>query len=187
MATTPAFSTTNVAGLRSAVSLPAATAVAAWSFAARRKRSNSSFSRRNARMTRTPESDSRVMRLTRSRRVCICWKNGTARDITNQNTSAMSGVHRRKMQPRRTSIRSAATMEPTARSGQRMSWRMPRAIATCTWFTSFVMRVVSEGVPKRSTSSAESSIVLRKSASRRSVPTPCDTRAAIRWHTSVKQ
>ena len=46
----------------------------------------------------------------------------------------------------------AAHMEPTAKKGQRMSMRTPNATASCTWLTSLVMRVISDGVPKRSSS-----------------------------------
>ena len=43
-------------------------------------------------------------------------------------------------------------MEPTARKGQRISMRTPNATASCTWLTSLVMRVMSDGVPKQSSS-----------------------------------
>ena len=74
------------------------------------------------------------------------------RAMTNQNTKPMAGVQIKKIMPSLRSMARAATMEPAAKKGQRMSMRTPRATASCTWLTSLVMRVMSDGVPKRSSS-----------------------------------
>ncbi len=77
-------------------------------------------------------------------------------------------------------------MAPTASTGQRMTWRMSMATATWSWLTSLVMRVMSDGVPKRSTSAKEKRLTTAKSSRRMSVPMPWLARDAIFWHTSVK-
>ena len=74
------------------------------------------------------------------------------RAMTNQNTKPMAGVQIKKITPSLRSMARAAHMEPTAKKGQRMSMRTPSATASCTWLTSLVMRVMSDGVPKRSSS-----------------------------------
>ena len=86
-------------------------------------------------------------------------KYGTLLAMTNQNTTAISGVVTKKISPRRTSINSAAAMEPTAKNGQRINMRMVMAIASCTWLTSLVMRVMRDGVPKRSRSAKDSRLI----------------------------
>ena len=82
-------------------------------------------------------------------------------------------------------MRQAAAIEPTARSGQRRSWRIVRATAICTWLTSLVRRVTRVGAPKQSASRAGSESAARKRAPRASVPTPWATMEAIFWHTRV--
>ena len=179
MATMPRSITSSVAGLRSEESLPMVTAVCVWSSAALWKRSSSRPSCLNALTTRTPERFSRVTRLTSSRRDWSSPKSGTDFDITSQKTTAMAGVHTRKTSPSWASMSMAQTMEPIARMGQRMICLMPRATVTCTWLTSFVMRVTREGVPIRSRSAGASWFTLAYRSWRMSVPEPCETTAAI--------
>ena len=65
----------------------------------------------------------------------------------------------KKISPRRTSINSAAAMEPAAKNGQRINMRIVMAMASCTWLTSLVMRVMRDGVPKRSRSAKDNRLM----------------------------
>ena len=57
-------------------------------------------------------------------------KYGTQRAITNQKIPPMSGIEIKKMMLSFASMAIAAIIEPTESSGQRVSWRTPKAMAS---------------------------------------------------------
>ena len=123
-----------------------------------------------------PLSTSRVTRFTRSIRTCIALKSGIAdRTIRPMNTSS-TGMATKTTAESDTLRRSAMTMPPIIVMGAtRITVRI---ISTTIWTccTSLVVRVISDGAPKRFTSACEKLSTRRKSAPRTSRPKLIETR-----------
>ena len=111
-----------------------------------------------------PLSTSRVTWFTRSIRACIDLKSGIAdRTIRPMNTSSI-GMATKTTVDSDTLSRSAMMMPPIIIMG---ASRMTLSIINttiCTCCTSLVVRVISDGVPKRLTSACEKLSTWRKSA-----------------------
>ena len=131
-----------------------------------------------ARMTRTPVICSRSTRLTRSILDCIDLKSGTALNIRIKMMTTMSGTTTTMRIESRTSSLRAMITPPTAMIGA--STIIVRATCKKIWicWTSLVLRVMSEGVPKWFISWAEKRCTALKTSSRTSLPTPIETREA---------
>ena len=131
--------------------------------------------RMNARMTRTPVICSRRTRLTRSILDCIDLNNGTALAIRIEMTTSMTGTTTTRSAESLTSSFSAMITPPTHMIGA--STMIVRAICRNSWicWTSLVLRVMSEGVPKWLISCAEKRCTDLKTALRMSRPMPMET------------
>ena len=90
----------------------------------------------------------------------------------------------RKMSESFQSISSAITVAPTARNGARTTSRMSMATASWSWLTSPTMRVMSDGVPIRSSSAWERLLIFRNRSRRSAVPTPWEATDAKYWQVS---
>ena len=145
-------------------------AVAVRSAFATSNRSSSWRVRTKARMTRTPLSASRVTWLMRSTLTCIAWKSGSALAISVPTMRAMIGRMTTRMPASGTSWRRAMMIPPTARMGAMIIMLRPIRTTIWTCCTSFVLRVISDGVPKWLSSTWEKLSTLRKMAERRSRP-----------------
>ena len=113
-----------------------------------------------------------------STRPCICRKSGTEIATSVPITPAMSGTMTTKVSESVAFSRIAMMTPPIARIGAVR--RMVSAIwrKSCTCWTSFVLRVINDGVPKRVISRAEKCWTRSKTAPRTSRPTPIDARDA---------
>ena len=160
-----------------AIHRPARTATSVRSSLAFPNRSASWGSRTNARTTRIPVICSRRTRLTSSMRSCILRKLGTIRLTTKPTLMNSAGTTTARIQPRPKSSRSAITTPPTIMIGADTA--MVQAISTsiCTWVTSLVVRVISEGAPKSCTSRAEKVPTRWNRSRRRSRPRLIEVRA----------
>ena len=81
---------------------------------------------------------------------------------------------------------SAITVAPMTRNGARTTRRMSMATASCNWFTSLVMRVISDGVPIWSISPWERVLMCWNISERSTVPKPWLARAAQYWQISAQ-
>ena len=169
-ATLDTFMMSITTGNTSANRRPALTAVPVTSALARSKRAVSRSSRTNARTTRMPVSCSRSTLLTVSRRACISRKSGTMRLTMNPMTMSITGIATTRIHDSPTSWRSAMMTPPIARIGAETSSVHVVSTRICTCCTSLVVRVISDGAPKRETSRSENSPTRTKIASRRSRP-----------------
>ncbi len=120
---------------------------------------------------------SRSTRLTSSMRACILRKFGTIRLTTRPTLRNSAGTTTARIQPSPKSSRSAITTPPTIMIGAETA--MVQAISTsiCTWVTSLVLRVISEGAPNSWTSRFEKVPTRWKMAVRTSRPRLIDVRA----------
>ena len=84
------------------------------------------------------------------------WVNwGTMRVITRPMTTNITGTLTNRMPVSCTSSRRAMITPPTIMIGAATSSVQPSCTSICTWVTSLVMRVISDGAPKPDTSRAE--------------------------------
>lgn len=81
----------------------------------------------------------------------------------------------------------AITIEPITINGALVSRRIAIATDCWTWLVSYVIRVISDGVPSLSNSAWESSLMCKNKSRRSLVPTPWDAFDARYWHTSALQ
>ncbi len=99
-------------------------------------------------MTLIPESVSRMTRLMRSTLTCMAWNMGMARTMTRAMTTAISGITTSSRPDSGTSVWSARITPPTIRRGAEIMMVNARNTTICTCWTSFVLRVISDGGPK---------------------------------------
>ncbi len=137
---------------------------------ARSKRSSSCLVRTKALITRMPESVSRVTWLMRSTLICMDLNSGSALNSNVPITAPMSGTMKMSAVESATSMRTAMMMPPMAVIGARIIMLSPMTTSCCTCCTSLVLRVMSDGVPKKLTSVCENASTRRKMALRRSRP-----------------
>ena len=123
-------------------------------------------------MTRTPASVSRMTWLIRSSLTWVAWKSGMARDMTSAMKPTMSGRTTTSRPDSGTSWRRAMMIPPTIRIGAEMIRVRPMNTNVCTCWTSFVLRVMSEGAPNLLTSTWLNVWTVRKMALRTSRPKP---------------
>ena len=121
-------------------------------------------------MTRTPLSVSRVTWLMRSIFTCMARNSGTALRTTRPMKTPMTGTAARITPERGTLRRSARMMPPMAVMGAEITTLSIISTVICTCCTSLVVRVISDGVPKRLTSTWEKLSTLRNRAPRMSRP-----------------
>ena len=134
------------------------------------KRRSSCSVRTKARMTRIPDSVSRMTWLIRSTLTCITRNSGSARDSISPMNSPRSGMITMSSADSSTSSRTAMITPPTAMIGARIITfsAMTRTIWTC--WTSFVLRVIRVGGPNRFVSAWEKARTFWKMAARTSRP-----------------
>ena len=151
------------------------------------KRARSDRTRMNARTTRTPVICSRSTCVIRSIFTWTWRKSGTAFQSNTPITAPMSGTITTMSQDSVASSRRAMMIPPIARIGALT--RMVSAICrkSCTCWTSFVLRVMSDAVPKRFISRAEKLCTRSKTAPRTSRPTPIDVCEAKYTATTAKR
>ncbi len=112
------------------------------------KRTSSCCVRTKARMTRTPARASRMTWLIRSSLACIARKSGMARRMTRKTTTNMRGRITTRRPDRGTSSRRAMITPPMPVIGARIMIVRAMKMTIWTCCTSFVLRVMSEAVPK---------------------------------------
>ena len=134
-------------------------------------RSRSRESRTNARITRTPVICSRSTRLMLSRRVCISRNSGRIRLMIRPTITPSAGTATSSREDSGTSWFRARMMPPTHMIGADTSSVKLISASIWTCCTSFVVRVISDGVPNRPTSRAEYAWTRWKMACRASRPT----------------
>ena len=156
----------------SAISRPTRSATAVRSALAAPKRSRSTGSRTNARTTRMPVICSRSTRLTVSMRVCMRRNCGIIREMMSPTAMTSAGTLTTMSQDEPDVLRSAMMMPPTHMIGAVTIIVQVISTSICTCCTSLVVRVISDGAPKRSTSRAENVPTRWKIAARRSRPKP---------------
>ncbi len=135
-------------GNMNAMSRPARSDVIVSSSLASPKRSASSGSRTKARTTRMPVICSRSTSLMRSMRSCITWNCGTIRMITSPTLMTSTGTLTSSSSESGPSSRTAMITPPTIVIGAATSSVHDIRTRICTWVTSLVMRVMSDGAPK---------------------------------------
>ncbi len=166
-----------IAGMVIANSRLTRSAVSIRSRLATSKRSSSWRVRTKARMTRTPESVSRMTRLMRSIFFCIAWNSGRARLMTRPITSSRIGMITSRIPVSGTSWRRAMMTPPMTIIGAD-SIIVSASRTTCwTWVTSLVLRVMRLAAPKWLTSTWLNVSTLRNSPLRTSRPKPMATLA----------
>ena len=101
---------------------------------------------------------------------CIDLKSGNARVSTRPMKTPITGTATRITLESGTSKRSAMMMPPTAVIGAASVRLSIISTSICTCWTSFVVRVISEGVPKWLSSACEKLSTLRNSRPRTSRP-----------------
>ena len=121
-------------------------------------------------MTRTPLRNSRVTWLMRSIFFCMDMNSGVAREITRPMKAPMMGIATRMTVESVTLRRSAMMTPPMAIIGAMSTTLSIISTTICTCCTSLVVRVMSDGAPKRLTSACENFWTRRKSAPRVSRP-----------------
>ncbi len=139
------------------------------------KRSSSRAVRTNARMTRTPESVSRITWLMWSTFFCIAWNSGMARRIVSPMTSAMSGRITSSSSDSALSSRTARKMPPMIIIGADAMTVRPMNTTVWTCWTSLVLRVMSDAGPNLLTSTCEKLSTASKMTARTSRPKPMAT------------
>ncbi len=110
-------------------------------------------------------------------RFCIPRKSGRIRRTTSETTTPSTGTMTSSRADSGTSWLSAIRTPPTHMIGAvTIKVNVIRA-SICTCWTSLVVRVISDGAPKRPTSRAEKDCTCAKTAARRSRPTAIEVRA----------
>ena len=121
-------------------------------------------------MTRMPDSFSRKTWFSLSTWVCCFLNQGWDRFVVNTTTTAMTGTTNSRIEDSFTSCLRHMTMPPMSRIGVVIMVRSSICMVCWSWFTSLVVRVMREGVPKRSRSDWEKAWTLVNRASRISRP-----------------
>ena len=170
----------------SACQRPTVTATAVRSALARPKRSVSYGSRAKARTTRSPEICSRSTRLTPSTRTCMARNPGTIRETISPTDRHSAGTLTASSHESPTSSRTAMSTPPTIMIGAATSIVQVVSTSICTCWTSFVVRVMSDGAPKPATSRAENEPTWVNSSLRRSRPTLIAVRAPYQTAATVQ-
>ena len=142
----------------------------------RSKRVVSNGSRTKARITLMPVTCSRRILFTASIRDCIRRNPGIRFLMTNPRLTTIAGIATRSSHERCTSSRTAITTPPVIMIGALAIIVQPIKTTICTCWTSLVVRVISDGAPKRPTSRFENDPTFRNTASRRSRPRPIAVR-----------
>ena len=155
-ATVDALNTSVTVGHMSAWSLPTCNAVAVRSSFAPANRAASAGSRTNARTTRMPVICSRSTRFTASIFGCMIRNFGIIRPMMRPMPPAMAGMHTSRSFDSPRFSRSAITIPPTHMIGATTSIVMLMSTSICTCWTTFVVRVMSDGAPNLPTSRADS-------------------------------
>ena len=176
-ATLETLSTNITIGNMSAKSRPARRPRSVTSAFACSKRSVSTSSRTNARITRMPMSCSRSTRLTVSILACICWNSGTSRNTTMPMAMSSTGTATAMSQLSCRSCCRAKITPPIARIGAETSRVKVISTSICTCCTSFVLRVMSDGAPNLDTSRSLNVPTRWKIAPRTSRPNAIAARA----------
>ena len=117
-----------------------------------------------------PARVSLVTWLMRSIFFCIDWNSGSALKSKVPMTTPMSGTMTTSVVDSAASMRTAMMMPPIAMIGAVIIMFSPISTTCCTCCTSLVLRVMSDGVPKKLTSVWENASTLRKIALRTSRP-----------------
>ena len=185
MARIAAFIISWVAGFSIADSRPTRIAVRVWSSVASSKRPCSSPVRAKARITRTPDRFSRSTSVSRSSFFCTCRCSFMVLRITRVITTTNSGIATMMTSDSFRSMVIAMMMPPMHKKGARITRRISIATAYCSWLTSPVTRLISDGVPKRSSSAWDRVPIFANTALRSPVPNPCEVTEATYWHTSA--
>ncbi len=134
------------------------------------KRASSLRVRTKARMTRTPDSVSRITRLMRSIFFCSARNSGIALYMTVPMSAIMIGMITSRTPDSGTSWRSAMIRPPTTRIGAEIIWVSASSRTCWTCWTSLVLRVIRLAAPKVLTSTCENVSTLRKIPLRTSRP-----------------
>ncbi len=120
---------------------------------------------------------SRRTRLTASMRVCISRKPGTIREMIRPTARTSTGTQTTSSQDSPRSSRSAISTPPTIMIGAATIIVQVISTSICTCCTSLVLRVISDGAPKWSTSRLENDPTRWKIAARTSRPKAMAVRA----------
>ena len=124
-------------------------------------------------------------------RSCILRKFGTIRLTTRPTLRNSAGTTTARIQPRPKSSRSAMITPPTIMIGADTATVQAISTSICTWVTSLVLRVISDGAPNSWTSRVENVPTRWNSAARRSRPRLIEVRApnqtAATEHTTCTQ
>ena len=153
-------------------------AVAVRSAFASANRSASGLPRTKARITRTPVICSRSTKLMRSILVCMVRNFGTTIVSTKPMKIAITGTATPRSGESAAPSLIARITPPTLMIGAITI--IVSAICKKSWicWMSLVLRVINDGVPKRSMSRAENDCTRVNTASRMSAPTPIEVRDA---------
>jgi hypothetical protein len=158
------------------ISRPAWSDVVVSSALAPWKRCDSSRSRTKARTTRMPVICSRSTRLMPSIRSCMTRNIGTMRNTTLPMARMRTGMLTASSQASPPSWRMAMTTPPMTVTGAARARLAAMTTSIWTCWTSLVIRVMSDGAPKRFISRAEKPVTRWKRLSRTSRPKPMATR-----------
>ena len=139
------------------------------------KRSSSYRVRSKARITRMPLSTSRVTWLTRSIFACIDLKSGIAERTTRPMKPSITGIETRMTAESGTLSRNAMMMPPIIIIGAETTTLSIIRTTIWTCWTSLVVLVMRDGVPKWFSSACEKSSTRRKRAPRTSRPNAIET------------
>ena len=114
-----------------------------------------------------------------SMRSCSSRNFGTMRPTTRLMAITSTGTLTAMSQDSPTSSCSAMNTPPTHMIGAATSIVHDTSTSICTCWTSLVLRVISDGAPKRLNSRAENSPTWWNTAARTSAPNPMATRAPM--------
>ena len=137
----------STAGNITAIIRPVVSEVSVRASLASPKRSTSSGSRTNARTTRMPVICSRRIWFTRSMRSCIFVNCGFIRIVTCPTLRSSTGTATTRINVSGPSSRRAKNTPPMIMIGAVTNRVSAIRTKTCTWVTSLVMRVISDGAP----------------------------------------
>ncbi|MNW56401.1 hypothetical protein D3C74_341130 [compost metagenome] len=124
-----------------------------------------------------PEICSRSTPLIASMRFCILRKYGTMREMISPTTTPSTGTTTRSSAESSTSSWSAMMTPPTSMMGAMTMMVKPMSTTIWTCWTSFVVRVMSDGAPSTPISCAENDWTRVKSPLRTSRPNDMATLA----------
>ena len=128
-------------------------------------------------MVRTPVICSRRMAFTRSTKPCIRPNSGRLRHRISATISPSSGTLTSSTSDRCASCRTAMTTAPIPMTGAVITIVRNMVSVVCNCCTSLVVRVISEGTPKRRRSVSENACTRSKTALRRRRPMSIEMRA----------